>query len=132
MTHALQRQRLTVYGDGTQTRSFQYVDDLVDGISRLMKVAYQRPVNLGNPGEYTILEVAKLVGELTGTDEPLAFHPLPVDDPRKRRPDIALAVRLLDWRPRIGLREGLQRTIEYFRDQLNIRDNTTTILEASK
>jgi UDP-glucuronate decarboxylase len=97
-----------------------------------MKVAYQQPVNLGNPGEYTILEVAKLVSELTGADEPPAFHPLPEDDPRKRRPDISLAVRLLDWHPRIGLREGLQRTIEYFRDELKIMDNTTTILEASK
>jgi dTDP-glucose 4,6-dehydratase len=118
VTQALRGGRMTIYGDGTQTRSFQYVDDLIDGIAALMDVSYQRPVNLGNPEEYTMVELARAVGELTQVDAGLEFHPLPVDDPRQRRPDISLASELLGWRPVVGLREGLRRTIDSFRREL--------------
>jgi nucleoside-diphosphate-sugar epimerase len=119
VTQALRGNALTIYGDGSQTRSFQYIDDLVDGITRLMSVKYHGSVNLGNPEEYTILQLAGLVKELTGIAAPLVFRPLPVDDPRQRCPDISLAARLLDWRPAISVRDGLQRTIEYFARELN-------------
>ena len=102
---------LTVYGDGSQTRSIQYVDDLVEGFMRLTAVDHAGPVNLGNPEEYTMLELAKLVRELTHSRSEIVFAPLPVDDPRRRRPDITLAKKLLDWAPRITAREGLGRTI---------------------
>ena len=104
IAQALRGEPLTIYGDGSQTRSFQYVDDLVEGIVRLMATPYQRPVNLGNPEEYTVLELAQLVQGLTGTRAPLEFHELPEDDPKQRRPDIALARRLLDWEPRVKRR----------------------------
>jgi nucleoside-diphosphate-sugar epimerase len=115
VAQALRGEPLTIYGDGSQTRSFQYVDDLVEGIRRLMATDYQRPVNLGNPEEYTMIELAQLVRELTGATSPLEYRPLPEDDPRQRRPDISLARQLLDWEPIIPVREGLSRTIEYFR-----------------
>jgi nucleoside-diphosphate-sugar epimerase len=102
---------LTAYGDGTQTRSFQYVSDLVDGIVRFLDVDHTGPLNLGNPEEYTMLELATLVRELTGAEVPIEFRPLPQDDPRQRRPDITLARKLLGWEPRVPVREGLQRTI---------------------
>ncbi len=115
LSQALHGEPLTIYGDGSQTRSFQYVDDLVNGISKLMNVNYPKPVNLGNPEEYTILQLAEMVQALTGITAPLDFRPLPVDDPRQRCPDISLAGRLLDWQPAISVRDGLQRTIQYFR-----------------
>jgi nucleoside-diphosphate-sugar epimerase len=114
---AINGEPLTIYGEGTQTRSFQYVDDLVEGIVRLMNVDYQGPVNLGNPTEFTILELAKIVREETNCTSPIRFADLPTDDPRQRRPDISLARRILDWEPRVALREGLRCMIEAFRSE---------------
>jgi dTDP-glucose 4,6-dehydratase len=116
IAQALRGEPLTVFGDGSQTRSFCYVDDLIEGIRRLMEVDYPYPVNLGNPEEYRVLELAQLVKELTGSPSPIAFLPLPEDDPKQRRPDITLARRLLGWEPRVPVREGLKRTIAYFRE----------------
>jgi dTDP-glucose 4,6-dehydratase len=113
---ALKGEPLTVFGDGSQTRSFCYVDDLIEGIRRLMEVDYPYPVNLGNPEEYRVLELAQLVKELTGSPSPITFLPLPEDDPKQRRPDITLARKLLGWEPKISVREGLKRTIAYFRE----------------
>ncbi|WPD19724.1 UDP-glucuronic acid decarboxylase family protein [Thermaerobacter composti] len=118
ITQALTGRPLTVYGDGCQTRSFCYVDDMVEGIIRLMERPIQEPVNLGNPEEFTILELANLVLELTGSSSPIVFRPLPEDDPRQRRPDITRARQLLGWGPKVSLREGLRRTIEYFHQVL--------------
>ena len=105
-----------IYGDGQQTRSFCYVDDLIEGFVRLMATPedFTGPVNLGNPGEFTIRELADMVIELTGSSSELVSLPLPPDDPRQRQPDIGLARRSLDWQPGIGLREGLVKTIDYF------------------
>jgi dTDP-glucose 4,6-dehydratase len=118
IVQALHDQPLTVYGDGQQTRSFQFVDDLVEGIIRLMAVDYDRPVNLGNPVEWTVLELGQLIKSMTGTGASLVFEPLPVDDPRRRRPDIGLARELLGWEPQVPLEQGLRRTIEAFRAEL--------------
>lgn len=117
IVQALRGQALTIYGDGRQTRSFCYVAELVDGLCRLMELvpAPEGPINLGNPGEFTILELAKLIREVTGTSSGIRFVTLPVDDPRRRRPDISQAIRLLDWRPRTALQEGLAMTVRYFR-----------------
>lgn len=115
---ALRNEPITVYGNGSQTRSFQYVDDLVAGICRLMEVDTSNPVNLGNPEEHRILELAELVKEIAGSESEIVFQPLPQDDPKQRRPDITLARELLGWEPKVTLREGLARTIEYFRDGL--------------
>ena len=114
---ALRGENITIYGDGEQTRSFCYVDDLVEGLIRLMETPddVTGPVNLGNPGEFTIRELAETVIELTHSSSKLTQLPLPPDDPRQRRPDITLAGELLDWSPKIRLREGLKPTIEYFR-----------------
>ncbi|MCL6567319.1 MAG: SDR family oxidoreductase [Meiothermus silvanus] len=117
IAQALRGEPLTIYGDGSQTRSFQYVDDLVEGIVRLMAVDYPEPVNLGNPEEYTMLELARLVQELVGTSLPIAHEPLPQDDPKQRRPDIRLARELLGWEPKVPVREGLLRTIAYFKEK---------------
>ena len=106
---------LTVYGDGSQTRSFQYVDDLIDAIPRVMAADYTDPINVGNPEEHSVLEVARQVREMTGGRSPIVFEPLPGDDPRQRRPDITLARRLLDWSPGVSLVTGLSRTIEHIR-----------------
>jgi len=113
---ALNGQDITVYGDGSQTRSFCYVDDLVDGIFSMMNAnsGFTGPVNLGNPVESTVLELAKLVIELTDSKSKTIFKDLPQDDPEKRKPDISLAKDKLDWQPSIGLEEGLLRTIHYF------------------
>ncbi|HVE05795.1 MAG TPA: UDP-glucuronic acid decarboxylase family protein [Paraburkholderia sp.] len=107
---------LTVYGDGAQTRSFCYVDDMIDAFIRLMNLdeAPPGPVNLGNPHEVSMLQIAQLISEATGTHAPIAFRPLPVDDPWHRQPDIALATRLLGWQPRTPLAAGLHETIRYF------------------
>jgi nucleoside-diphosphate-sugar epimerase len=115
---ALKQEECTIYGDGSQTRSFQYVDDLVDGICKLMEVEYCRPVNLGNPEEFTMLELASLVKELTGSKAPIAYRPLPQDDPKQRRPDISKAQNVLGWNPTVSVRDGLMRTIEHFRRDL--------------
>ncbi|WP_243031017.1 UDP-glucuronic acid decarboxylase family protein [Thermus altitudinis] len=116
IVQALKGEPLTVYGDGSQTRSFCYVDDLVEGFFRLMEVGYPYPVNLGNPEEYRVLDLAHLVRELTGSSSPIVFRPLPEDDPKQRRPDISLAKRLLGWEPKVPVREGLERTVLYFRE----------------
>ena len=115
---ALTDQPLTVYGDGSQTRSFMYVSDLVDGIWRLMQAPVPDPVNLGNPREMTLLELAKRIIGLTGSASPIVFEPLPVDDPRVRQPDITRARTLLGWEPRVDVDAGLKRTIDWFRSQL--------------
>ncbi|MGO4569788.1 UDP-glucuronic acid decarboxylase family protein [Rhizobium sp. 2YAF20] len=113
---ALQNEPITVYGSGQQTRSFCYVDDLIDGLVRLMQTGddVTGPINLGNPVEFTMLELANLVIELTGSRSKIRFLPLPVDDPRQRQPDIASALRELNWKPRTALRNGLAKTIAYF------------------
>lgn len=113
---ALTGNDITIFGDGSQTRSFCYRDDLVEGIMRLMKYdQFDGPVNIGNPGEFTIRELAELVIELTGANVKLIQRPLPADDPTRRRPDITLAKKLLDWQPKITLREGLAKTIDWFK-----------------
>jgi dTDP-glucose 4,6-dehydratase len=117
VTQALAGDPLTVFGDGSQTRSLCYVDDLIDGVERLLLSDRVLPVNIGNPSEITVLELARLVGELCGSDSEAVFEPLPVDDPRRRCPDIAVARDLLGWEPRVGLREGLTRTIEWWRSE---------------
>ena len=115
VNQALAGEPLTVYGDGQQTRSFQYVDDLVEGIFRLMRTTYTEPVNLGSPAEHTILEFAELIRGLTQSSSQLAFKPLPKDDPKQRRPDISTAKRLLGWEPSVPLKDGLRKTIAYFK-----------------
>jgi dTDP-glucose 4,6-dehydratase len=115
INQAIRGEPITVYGDGSQTRSFQYVDDLVEGLLRLASTSQSEPVNLGNPKEYTVLQLARLVLELVGSTAPIVFEPLPGDDPRRRRPDISLAQRLLGWTPTVSLREGLERSIAYYR-----------------
>ena len=117
---ALQNQDITIYGDGSQTRSFCYRDDLIDGMMRLMATPddVTGPVNVGNPGEFTIRELAELTVELTGSKSKLVFRPLPGDDPKQRKPDISKAEKLLGWRPTTPLREGLTKTIAYFDDLL--------------
>ena len=116
VVQALKGEPITIYGSGSQTRSFCYVDDLIEGFIRLMNSPKELtgPVNLGNPGEFTIKQLAELAIEMTGSKSKLVFQPLPQDDPKQRQPDITLASRHLDWRPKIPLREGLQRTIAYF------------------
>jgi nucleoside-diphosphate-sugar epimerase len=116
MFQALRGQPLTVYGDGKQTRSFQYVSDLVEGIVRFMSVDHTGPVNLGNPGEFTILEFAEKVRQLIPTAGDLSFRSLPGDDPKQRKPDITLAGKLLGWAPRVSLDQGLQMTLAYFKN----------------
>ena len=113
---ALVSEPMTVFGDGSQTRSFCYVSDLVDGIYRLLQSEEKDPVNIGNPREMSVLEFAKTIQKLTGTKSTIAFKPLPVDDPRVRQPDISKARSLLGWEPRVQLEEGLSRTIEYFKN----------------
>ncbi len=111
---ALRNKPMTVFGDGSQTRSFCYVRDLVDGLYRLTFSDERFPVNLGNPQEMTILEFAERIKRITGTSATLEFKPLPQDDPKRRQPDIAKAKRVLGWEPKVGLEEGLKETIEYF------------------
>lgn len=115
ISQALRNEPLTVFGDGSQTRSFCYVSDLVEGIYRLLMSSEPTPVNIGNPNEMTVLQFANEIKRLTGTKAPIEFRPLPEDDPKIRRPDISKAKALFDWEPRVPLAEGLQRTIEYFR-----------------
>ncbi len=126
IVQALQGEDLTVYGDGGQTRSFCYVDDLIDGLIAFMQSADEvvGPVNLGNPGEYTIREVAEMVLKLTGGRSSIVFKPLPQDDPTQRQPDITLARHALGWEPKVPLAEGLERTVAYFKTLLHT-DNRT-------
>ncbi|MBQ2335075.1 MAG: SDR family oxidoreductase [Victivallales bacterium] len=116
IVQALNNQDITLFGDGSQTRSFCYVDDLIEGMVRLMNTGddVTGPVNVGNPGEFTIRELAEKVIELTGSKSKLVFKPLPQDDPKQRKPDITLAKKLLNWEPKIPLAEGLKKTIDYF------------------
>ncbi len=115
---ALAGEPLTVYGEGSQTRSVQYVDDLIEGAFRLMKSAETLPVNVGNPREYTVGETAKMVIELCGSESEIVHEPLPKDDPKRRCPDITRAREVLGWEPRVGAREGLERTIEWFAERM--------------
>jgi dTDP-glucose 4,6-dehydratase len=115
---ALLGEPMTVYGDGSQTRSFCYVDDLVDGLVRLSLSEEHWPVNLGNPEEMTVLEFARTISRLAGSSAGMVFQPLPEDDPQRRRPDISKARAVLGWSPRVSIEEGLQRTIEWFRQHL--------------
>jgi dTDP-glucose 4,6-dehydratase len=117
ISQALRNKPLTVFGDGTQTRSFCYVADLVEGIYRLMLSAEPLPVNIGNPTELTMLQFAEEIIRLTGARSRVVYRPLPQDDPKQRRPDITRARTLLKWKPRVALADGLARTIEYFRNQ---------------
>lgn len=121
IVQALRGQPLTVYGDGSQTRSFCYVSDLVEGLMRLMNSEHTGPVNLGNPDEYTILELAKSVQQMVNPDVAVKFEPLPQDDPRRRKPDITRAKTWLGWQPTIPLKEGLQMTIDDFRKRIGDR-----------
>jgi len=120
IVQALRGENITMYGNGLQTRSFQYVDDLVEGMIRMMATGddITGPVNIGNPGEFTMLELAEKVIRMTGTSSKIIHQPLPTDDPLQRRPDISLAKQLLDWEPKIMLDEGLKRTIEFFKSEI--------------
>ena len=119
IVQALKGENITIYGDGTQTRSFQYVDDLIEVMIRMMATRddFIGPVNTGNPGEFTMLELAQKIIELTGSRSKIVYRPLPGDDPRQRKPDITLAKEKLDWEPGIRLEEGLRRTIAYFEEK---------------
>ncbi|MFZ5495802.1 MAG: UDP-glucuronic acid decarboxylase family protein [Verrucomicrobiota bacterium] len=119
IVQALKGEDITIYGDGTQTRAFCYVDDLIEGFVRLMnQTATVGPVNLGNPGEFTMLELAEQVLKLTKSKSKIVHKPLPADDPKQRRPDIALARKYLNWEPKVPLAEGLRKTIAYFKAKL--------------
>jgi dTDP-glucose 4,6-dehydratase len=115
MMQALRDEPLTIYGDGSQTRSFCYVSDLIDGILRLSRTTYQTPINIGNPDEWTILECAREILAVTGAKSEILFKPLPEDDPTRRRPDITKARTLLGWEPKVSLRQGLEKSLDYFR-----------------
>jgi dTDP-glucose 4,6-dehydratase len=115
IVQALGNEPITIYGDGSQTRSFCYVSDLVDGLYRLFLSNRHEPTNLGNPGEYTVRQLADTVKEMTGSRSPIIEQPLPVDDPRLRKPDITIAQTVLGWKPKVPLREGLASTIDWFR-----------------
>lgn len=122
---ALRGEDITVFGDGSQTRSFCYVDDLVDGIHRLLMSDYAYPVNIGNPSEISILDFAKEIISLTGSDQKIVFKELPMDDPKQRQPDITRAKEILGWEPKVGRAEGLKRTYEYFKSLPPEELNTT-------
>jgi dTDP-glucose 4,6-dehydratase len=115
---AINDEPLTIYGDGEQTRSFCYIDDMIEGLLKLMESDYNGPVNLGNPEEWKIKDIAGLIMEVSNKKLETKFLPLPEDDPRRRQPDISLAKRVLEWQPRVPLREGLKRTWGYFFDKL--------------
>ncbi|MCF8468234.1 MAG: SDR family oxidoreductase [Sneathiella sp.] len=128
IVQALQNKPVSIFGEGTQTRSFCYVDDLIDGMTRMMNTADEitGPINIGNPNEFTVLELANLVLELTGSRSKLEFHPLPQNDPLQRCPDISKAKALLEWKPDTQLREGLTKTIAYFERLLSTDEMRTT------
>ena len=118
MSQALRGEDVTIFGDGSQTRSFQFISDLVDGILRLMASSTNDPVNIGNPHEVSIEEIAKTIVRLVNSKSRLVLRPLPVDDPKQRQPDITRARTLLNWEPKVGLEEGLQKTVGYFREKV--------------
>lgn len=118
ITQALRGQNLTVFGKGLQTRSFQYIDDLIAGIHRILQTDYHLPVNLGNPHEMTVIDFAKKIIDLTHSRSSIVFEPLPQDDPQVRQPDISRAREVLGWEPRVSLDEGITKTIQYFKEQL--------------
>jgi dTDP-glucose 4,6-dehydratase len=118
MSQALRNEDVTVFGDGTQTRSFCYVSDLVDGIIRLMDAPVNDPVNIGNPQELTIEQIARKIIEMTGSKSRIVYKPLPEDDPKVRQPDITRARSLLGWEPKVTLEAGLARTVDYFREKV--------------
>jgi len=118
IVQALRGENLTVYGEGRQSRSFCYVDDLVNGILKMTGIDYKMPLNLGNPSEFKVIELADLVLKLTNSKSKIEFLSLPEDDPKQRKPDISKAKKLLDWQPRASLEEGLEKTIEYFRQRV--------------
>lgn len=118
MRQALKGNPLTVYGDGSQTRSFMYVEDLVEGVWRLSQSGYVEPINIGNPEEISILEFAKEIIDLTGSDSEITFEELPKDDPQVRQPDISKAKEVLDWKPEYDRKEGLEKTLDYFREKV--------------
>jgi dTDP-glucose 4,6-dehydratase len=118
---ALRNEPITIYGDGKQTRSFCYVDDLIEGILRLSRSEEHLPVNIGNPDEFTIIECAQAVIEVTGSKSELRFEDLPEDDPTRRCPDIAKARALLDWEPRVNLMEGLRKSLPFFKNKAAIQ-----------
>jgi dTDP-glucose 4,6-dehydratase len=122
MKQALRGEPLTIYGEGTQTRSFCYVSDEVDGILRLSRSNVQGPVNIGNPREFSILECAQLVLKVTGSSSPITHEPLPQDDPRQRCPDITMARELLSWEPKVDLEAGLNLSMAYFRQAIELED----------
>ncbi len=128
IVQALRGEPLSVYGDGAQTRSFTYVDDLVEGIYRLFLSERVEPTNIGNPGEFTVRQLADRVLEMTGSSSQIAKHPLPEDDPKVRKPDITMAQAALGWEPRVNLEEGLSRTIPYFRKLLEETQAATRTL----
>lgn len=127
IVQALKGEDITIYGDGKQTRSFCYVDDLIEGMIRMMnsKSGFTGPVNIGNPGEFTMLQLANLIIELTGSKSKIVYEPLPQDDPMQRKPDIELAKQKLGWEPTIPLEEGLKKTIMYFKSKLQEENETT-------
>lgn len=121
ISQALRGIPITVYGDGSQTRSFQYITDLIDGILKFMNVDYFEPINLGNPNEFTILELANIVKKLTGSKSEIVFKPLPEGDPTRRRPDITRAKQILRWEPKVSLEDGLKKMIEYYKSILQVK-----------
>jgi UDP-glucuronate decarboxylase len=129
VVQALKGEPITIYGSGQQTRAFCYVEDLVDGLMRLMDTGddITGPINLGNPGEFSMIELAQIILELTGSRSELVFHPLPADDPRQRRPDISRAEQVLNWKPKTPLRDGLAKTIAYFENLLSNLENPSAV-----
>ena len=119
ISQALKGEALSIYGNGKQTRSFCYVSDLIDGLTKLMASEVNTPINIGNPEEKTILEFADAVIKIIGSDLKFNYHDIPQDDPKKRKPDITKARKFLAWEPKIALEEGLSQTIEYFRKEIN-------------
>ena len=118
IAQAIKGEPLTMYGSGQQTRSFQYIDDLIEGVVRLMSSDYSGPVNIGNPNEFTMIELATKVLAMTGSSSEIEYLPLPEDDPNRRRPDISLAKAVLGWEPKVSLDEGLVKTIAYYRSEV--------------
>ncbi|RNA29935.1 UDP-glucuronic acid decarboxylase 1, partial [Brachionus plicatilis] len=128
---SLQNQNLTLYGDGSQTRSFQYIDDLVNGLVALMSGNYTRPVNLGNPDEYSMGQLAEIIRDMIGNGNEIVMRPKMEDDPQKRKPDIFLAKNILNWEPKVSLKQGIQKTVDYFRNELNKNKNNQHTGETS-
>jgi UDP-glucuronate decarboxylase len=123
IVQALKGENITIFGNGTHTRSFQYVDDLIEGMIRMMNTRdeFTGPVNIGNPEEFRIIDLARKIIELTGSSSGIIHLPLPVDDPKQRQPDISLAGKELKWRPEVKLETGLKRTIKYFKKELKLK-----------